>query len=155
MISAAKWAEYKTLINSIGDDFNKDTLIWQRAQSASIPEYFEDNLHDSVVDINLEVLVAYNYFRTWPMTKDTIQGSTDEQNMVVHINRNYLLGLGYLTAGGYFDFNPEDDSFIHRGLRYRAFGDTFHSQAGDEPMFIQLVLKRHIIATGTDRYGQS
>ena len=154
MISDARWNTYKALINSIRDSFNQDTLLWRRAQVTSIPLYNEDNPFDSFTDINLKVLVAYNYFRTWPITKDTIQGATDEQNMVIHINRDYLDGLGYLTAEGYFDFKPEDDVFIHRGIRYRTSGDTFHSQAKDEPLFIQLILVRDVIATGTDRHGQ-
>ena len=155
MISAAKWAEYRTLVNKIGtEDFNNDTLTWRRASATTVPEFFEDDILNVKTDIALKVLIGYNYFRTWPMTEDTLHGAQDEQNMVVHINKDYLSGLGYLSAAGYFDFKPEDDVFIHRGIVYRSFGDTFHSQAMDDPMFIQLILKRDIIATGTDRHAQ-
>lgn len=155
MITPNRWSRYKSLVNRIRDSFNKDILVWRKVSAATIPQYFEDDLFDSYTDINLEVLFGYNYFRTWPVTKDTIQGAQDEQNMVVHINKDYLKGLGYLTADGYFQFNPEDDTFFHRGIIYKAFGDTFHSQASDDPLFIQLILKRDVIATGTDRHSQS
>jgi len=154
MITPTQFNRYKNLINKVDESFNKDTLVWRRASAATIPEFFEDNLNDTYTDINLDVLVGYNYFRTWPVTKDTLEGANDEQNMVIHINRDYLTKLGYTTPQGYFNFKPEDDIFIHRGIKYRSFGDTFHSQAGDEPLFIQLVLKRDIVPTGTDRYGQ-
>lgn len=151
MITPKRWDRFKSLINKTRESFNKDTITWRRKTQSSIPLYFEDDLNDGDTDITLEVLIAYNHFRTWPITDNTLQGANDEQNMVVHINKDYLGELGYLTVNGYFDFTPEEDEFYHRGIKYRAFGDTFHSQASDDPLFIQLILKRDIIATGEDR----
>ena len=154
MINSVQMNRYKNLINKIDGSFNKDIITWRRTNIATIPEFFEDNLRNSYVDIELQVLIGYNYFRTWPITKDTLEGAHDEQNMVAQFNLEYLKTLGYTTADGYFNFEPEDDRFFHRGIKYKAFGDTFTSQAGDEPLMFQIVLRRDIIATGTDRTTQ-
>jgi hypothetical protein len=86
------------------------------------------------------------------MTDETVSGALDKENIVAMLNRDYLDGLGYLTADGMIDIDPGVDIFFHLGLEYRSAGETPISQAGDNPLHYYLVLKREETPTGTDKY---
>jgi hypothetical protein len=120
----------------------------------TIARFNEENI-DNGIPIPLKVLISYNYFRTWPLSKHDTQGESDNQNMAVFINRDYLSSLGYLTSKGYLSFNPATDFFIHRGIKYKGEGDTFASQAYDDPLLILIVLRREEILTGEVLHEQS
>lgn len=148
LITDAEWQKYRDIINGIHDDFNQDTIVWRR-YTKSIPRYFEEAKVFSE-DVLLECLIQYNYFRTWPLTKFTLEGEIDQQNMLVYLNIQYLQNNGYINAQGYFDFNADKDRFIHNGYEYKCEGDTPVAQAKDIPLLIQLVLKRKTRDTQTD-----
>ena len=152
-VTEEAWQKYRDIINSVHDDFNKDILIWRRNVPVTIPLFNESPLNE-YQDINLKVLIAYNYFRTWPITRHTNTGELDNQNMAVYINRKYLQDLGYTTDQGYFNFRPDKDIFVHRGIHYKCEGDTLIAQAGSLPLLIQLILRREEIPTGSDLYNQ-
>lgn len=153
-LSDADWARYRDIINSVHEDFNQDNLLWRRLNPTQV-NLFNEEAPETYTDINLKALVGYNYFRTWPITRHSESGEQDNQNMVVYLNRNYLSTLGYLTPEGYFDYRPDKDTFIHRGIQYKCEGDTFLAQAKDTPLLIQLILRREELRTGDTpfRYG--
>jgi hypothetical protein len=149
-VSDSQWLNFRKLIGDANDSFGQDVVTWKQAIDA-VPRYFEDNLISGFTDIELKCLMGFNTFRTWPTTKHTPGGELDEENMILMINKDYLSNLGYLTAEGYLNYSAEKDRFIHRGLRYTAEGDTFFSQAFNDPLHIVILLKRDEVPTGEDR----
>lgn len=159
-ISAATWQRYTNAIDGVHNDFNQDYVLWKRSRvgrSATelVPRFNEEEQNQSAdYDyIMLLVLMDFNYFRKWPLTKETESGELDNQNMAMLINRKYLSDSGYLTDQGYFDFQPDLDYFIHRGIKYKAEGDTFVSQANNNPLLFQIILHRKGLLTGEERYA--
>jgi len=153
VVSSAQWARYKKIIDKAHGSFNQDTLIWIKYND-SVPRYNEE-LGENGTRIELKALIGYNSFRTWPITRRDNAGELDNQNMVAYINRQYLIDLGYTTPQGYFNFRPDKDYFIHRGLRYKAEGDTLLSQAYDDPLLVLIVLKREELKNGETMFQQS
>jgi hypothetical protein len=154
LIGATNRAKFKSVMRDAHDTFNKAVLVWKRSAPTTVSLY---NEQEPVVytDIDLNVLVGYNSFRTWPIVQQTNAGELDNQNMVVYINREYLGELGYLTSEGYFDFRPDQDVFIHMGIRYKCEGDTGLSQNQDLPLLVMLILRREETLEGTQRTNQS
>jgi len=151
-ISPSQMATYKKIINGAHDFFNQDTIVWVR-KTYGLQRYGEDNGSNITTEsITLKCLNAYNYFRSWPMTDETVGGKIDKESMVVLLNNKYLDDLGYMTAEGNFDFDPGTDHFIFQGQRMDAAGETPMSQAGDEPLLTMLILKREPTKTGSDKY---
>jgi hypothetical protein len=152
-IGKARWNKYKNLINKIHKEFNQDTLTWRKHTPQGVTQ-FNEGIENNYEDFELKILIGYNSYRTWPITKhnqDT--GEIDNQNLVVYINVSYLKELGYTDQHGYFQFNPANDKFIHRGIIYKGEGDTFLSQASDEPLLFILVLRREEEITGKSRFN--
>lgn len=147
LVSDAKWDAFRDLIKDAHDTFNQDTITWRRA-TKSVPRYFEDNIITSYTNIELQCLIGFNSFRTWPLTKHTESGELDEQNMYAMFSKDYLEELGYLNSEGYFNFKAGADLFIHRGILYKPEGDTFFSQAGSDPLHVVIVLSREELFTG-------
>lgn len=148
-VPAAAWNKYKAIINKIAaPNFNGDTLTWVRGLQTVTQ--FQEQEEPSGVTVDLKVLIGYNFFRTWPITERDQPGEQDNENMLVLINKKYLKDLGYLTPAPneYFNFRPDADFFIHRGIKYKSEGDTFLSQAYNDPLHLQLVLRREEILTG-------
>jgi len=157
-INQSTWDRYAKIINNIHDDFNQETILWKRSKvgidtNEPVQRFNEQEQNDTTdyTYIALAVLLDYNYFRKWPLTKETEVGELDNQNMAMIINRKYLSDAGYLTSEGYFDFQPDRDYFIHRGIKYKAEGDTLVSQAKDNPLLFQIVLHRKGLLTGEER----
>lgn len=153
LVGNASWAAYKKVMRDAHDTFNQASITWKRESNSNITEYAEE---ESTVftDIELKVLVGFNNFRTWPITQNTNTGNLDNQNMIILVNKQYLGELGYLTDKGYFNFNPNTDYFIHMGIRYKAEGDTAMSQAYDDPLFMQIILRREETKEGTNKLNQ-
>jgi hypothetical protein len=151
-ISPAMWQVYKNIINKAHDIFNKDIVTWRRLTTGLQPFGEDDVSNDSFEDIDLEVLITYNIFRTWPITQNTPEGILDRENIVLMFTKKYLLDLGYLNADGYFAFNPGRDTFIHHGQEYRAMGETPISQAYDDALHIYIILIRQKTPTGNSKY---
>jgi len=153
LIGNSIWNRYKKIIDDVHEDFNQDIITWKRNLPTTV-NFFNEQENQEYTSIDLRVLVGYNYFRTWPITRHNEQGESDNQNMIIMINRSYLSRLGYLTEKGYFDFKPDKDYFFHRGIKYKSEGDTLLSQAKDTPLFIQLVLRREELLSGEDQFKQ-
>lgn len=152
MLSDAQWAQYKKVIDKASESFNQDTITWHR-HVRSFQRYGEDAaVNEHYTDITLNTLVAYNIFRTWPMTKESIGGQLDAENIVMILNKQYLEDLGYLNASGFFAMDPGMDKFTHRGIEYHASGETEVAQAGSEALMFYIVLAREETPTGSDKY---
>jgi len=150
--SNSQWQTYKNIINKAATSFNKETLIWRR-YVRGFDRWGEDKATSKVyTDIELLCLIAYNAFRTWPMTDESPSGALDKENIVVMLNKQYLDDLGYLNSDGYIDMDPGEDIFVHMGITYRSAGETPVSQAGDDPLHFYLILKREETDTGSDKY---
>jgi hypothetical protein len=152
-ITPAGWARYKKIMRSAHNMFNQDVLTWVRYVDTIVK--FNEETTDNGEVIVLNVLCSYNYFRTWPLSKHDSQGELDNQNMAVMINREYLSELSYLTPQGYLKFDPGKDYFIHRGIKYKCEGDTFTSQAYNDPLHILLVMRREEVLNGETLHEQS
>ena len=143
-IPSGQWARYKRIINKFHEDANKDELIWL-PELDFIPLHGEDQgqFGDPV---NLDCLFLYNYFRTWPIIGYTINGEVDKQSCVALINVDYLKRIHpeRIDSHNRLIYKPDKDLFIHRGDKYMATGDSFVSQAHDEPLLFMLILKRFL-----------
>jgi len=152
MLIPAQWTQYKNVIDLASESFNQDVVIWRR-HTRGFQRYGEDTkANENYTDISLNTLVAYNIFRTWPMNKESIGGALDSENIVLVLNKQYLEDLGYLNADGFFAMDPGKDLFIHRGMEYRASGETEVAQAGSEVLMFYVVLGREETPTGSDKY---
>lgn len=152
MVTDGQWEVYKNLINGVASSFNKEVVEWGRAEFKKDP--YGESTEQGFTFVNLEALLGFNTFRTWPITDHTEAGELDNQNMFMMLNRKYLSDNGWLTPQGYFNFDPASDIFKHRGIQYKSDGDTLASQAKDDPLHLYLILVRQEINTGTDQYDQ-
>jgi hypothetical protein len=147
---ANDWDDFKNLISVDGQDtFCKQTIIWRRV-TTKVDPFMEDNSQGLHQDITLKCLCNYNYMRSWPVTNFTESGGNDRQSTQVLFTKEYLRGLGYLNADGYFDYNPVLDKFILDGLIMEPAGDSSVSQAGDDPLLQEVILVRQPTTTGTN-----
>jgi len=152
MLTPAQWQSYIDVINLASEGFNQDTITWRRA-GREMQRYGEDTaVNKNFTNIDLNCLIAYNIFRTWPMAKETVGGQLDGENIVLILNKKYLEDLGYLNSNGFFEMDPGRDQFIHRGLEYRAGGETEVAQAGTEPLMFYIMLGREETPTGANKY---
>lgn len=152
-VSQAQWDAYKNIINNNAhDSFFNEILEWQRYVETF--ETFNEDKSSAPVLVNLRCLMNFNTFRTWPVNKFDEVGVIDKNNIAVLFNRAYLSGLGYLTADGYFNFDPVRDRFRHRGVIYEPAGDVLSSQASDDPLIIQILLAREETPTTTNHFSQ-
>jgi hypothetical protein len=152
MIPNAAWAKYKKTINDISNDFNKAIIVWHRYNSGLQYEGEDKPTISKFTDINLDCLISYNYFRTWPITENTKTGSLDKESMVVIFNKDYLYKLGYVNANKNFDINPGQDYFTFYGVDYQPSGETPVSQAKDQDLLFWIILKRRVTQTGNPVY---
>jgi len=152
MLTDLQWQQYRDVVNQASESFNQDVITWRRF-TRGMQRYGEDTEGvDQYTDISLNCLIAYNIFRLFPMSKETVGGVLDAENIVLLLNKKYLEDLGYLNADGFFVMDPGKDIFIHRGLEYRAGGETEVAQAGNEPLMFYVILSREETLTGTKRY---
>ena len=152
MISTSQWQVYKNVINKVHGSLNNDTITWHR-YVRSFQRYGEDTkIHEHFVDTALKCLIMYNAFRAWPMTKETSSGAIDKESIVLILNKKYIKDLGYLNSDNFFSMTPGKDKFTHRGIAYRASGETEISQAGNDPLMFYIILRREDSITGEDKY---
>jgi hypothetical protein len=141
MLPNIPFDKYKNIIDAAHHQLNQETLLWKRHLN-NFERYGEDSEVDSADTIELKCLIQYNYFRSWPIGRDTPSGNLDMQTMLVYFNRRYLMELGYIEPDGMFAFSEEFDHFIHHGLKYKAKGYSPAAQAGNQPLFVFIILER-------------
>lgn len=146
-LSSTTWNKYTKILNDFMEtDAAKKKVIWRRYVEVPLL-YGEDTRVPPYNDVEIEVLFAYNTFRTWPINIPTVSGELDNNNVVFYVSKNYLEENGYLNSEGYFDFNRSTDRFIMDGITYKSSGDTSASQAGDHDVLIMVILKREEVLT--------
>ena len=151
MLTPAQWQTYKDTVNGAADSFNQEVVVWHRL-TKRLPRYGEDSSGETYQDISLNCLIAYNVFRTWPMSDETPAGLLDQESITMMLNRQYLINNGWVTAQGFFAMDAGKDEFTHMGVRYKPAGETPVSQAGDEPLHFYIILKREETITGDPKY---
>ena len=107
------WKKYKDIINKfIDNDAGKQKFLWLH-KIDQLAAYGEDS-GPVYIPITLEGLFHYNYIKTWANNRlrDTISGELQYDDQVLYISANQLRERGYLTPGGYWDFNWAEDRFI-------------------------------------------
>lgn len=152
-VPQSAWNKFNAAMRSQHEGFNQADLIWVRNPN-DVPEFNED-LRNGGQRITLKVLIGFNNFRTWPITRTDTGGQADVQNQVALINRQYLRELGYLNSSGYLDFKPDRDYFFHMGIRYKSEGDTPLAQAFNDPVLMMLILRREEVETGEKQFNQT
>lgn len=153
IVPESAFNRHKSTIDKAGEAFNRDTITWVKHNNHL--GLFREELSEGGQPIDLNVLISYNTFRTWPITKNDQAGQLDNQNILAIINRQYLKNLNLLTPEGMLDYSPDVDYFIHRGVRYKAEGDTLLAQSGDDPLLLQVILHREENKTGEQLYKVS
>lgn len=139
------WGRYKGIINQFQDDAFND-ILQLYPQLDYIPIHGEDEAELGPA-IEFKCLFLYNYFRTWPIIGYTGTGEVDKQSVVALINLEYLRREHpdrIEPESGRLIYKPDHDLFIHRNDKYMATGDSFVSQADDEPLLFMLILKRFL-----------
>lgn len=151
LITDAQWKNFQDLIGSDAHDtFFQKVITWKRTLS-TLDRFSEDNKDGTTGEINLTVLLNYNYMRTWPITFASESGELDRQSIQMLISKSYLEELGYINTNGYFEYNPDLDRFIIDGLVHKPMGDTPISQASDGDLLFGIILKREETPTGDKR----
>lgn len=141
LVNPTDWARYSSIINKFHDSANQDTLEWY-SQPSTRKKHGEEPSGELVKKTDLKVLFYYNYFRTWPITEYNIQGEVDKESCVALINIQWMRTQSLCDLRGRLIFDAPNDIFIHRGDKYEVSGNSFLSQAGNQPLFFMLILKR-------------
>jgi hypothetical protein len=151
LINTSTWKRYKALIKKGAESFNKEQIILAKWQHG-IDQWQEDTSDSANYQyIKLDTLIQYNYFQVWPINVEQEDGQIDRQHMSARFNRKYLSDIGMLDNHGNFPLEPSKDVFIHRGTEYRIVGDTFTSQAKNDPLQVMVILRRQEVPTGASR----
>lgn len=146
-LTSADWQEYKDIINEFNlDDSNMQVITWRRL-TTNLSRFGEDD-NIAHTNTNINGLLQYNYFRSWPTNKTTISGEVDKESVLLWLNIEYLRTNGWLTASNQFSFRPGEDRFIVNGVTYKALGNSQAAQASDEPLLVFIVLKAEETETG-------
>lgn len=145
LITDAQWATYRDLINSAGQTFNTEPVIWRR--KIQNMDYHGEGMAKVYNDITLLGLIQYNVLRVWPIQILTESGKMDNENCLLILNKDYLRGLGYLNANDYFTFDGGFDRFVIRGQTYQVRGDTEAAQEHNDPLLYYIILIREQLST--------
>lgn len=152
LITTAGWDMFNQAINDAGDTFNKTIITWRKF-TYFLNEFNEDNV-GNFEDLEIPVLVSDNFFHTWPITAHSATGELDKETMVIILNRKQMDDLGYINAYGNFDFKPDMDRFVLKGIVYKCEGWTDMSSSDvagtGENLLIMIILKREETSTGTN-----
>ena len=148
LLSAAQWQLFRQTINDASDTFNHEVIVWKHLVK-KLSRHGDDRPGvETYEDRELNALLQYNAFRVWPIDKLTSTGLLDKDNCLIIINKDYLAGLGYINTNNNFDFNPDQDRFVIHGVQYKPWGDTYASQAYNDPLLQYIILIRDEHQTG-------
>lgn len=140
-ISDSEWKKYaETIYSFIETAAGLQKITWQKTVNSK--NQFGEDQGSKHINVEIEGLIAYNYFRSWPLTQPSTTGDVDKENCVLLLSKDYLHKSGYLNSEGYFEFDSANDRFILEGINYKSSGDTSMSQAKDKPLIFMVVLKR-------------
>ena len=151
-INIATWNRYKSIINEVAEDFNEAIVVFYK-NTVNIQRHGEGvSSGQQFTQINVKCLISFNYFRTWPTTKDTNTGALDKESMVLIFNNDYLNSINLINAHGNFDIEPGIDYFEYQGVFYEPSGETPVSHAHDIPLHTYVIVKRKPVDTASKVY---
>lgn len=136
-----EFALMKDSFRQFSESIEQETITWFRSDGGDYDRFGEDPPKPTP-EVALLGLIQYNYFRSWPITKETNTGELDQQNIMVYLNKEILEEGNFLNADGYFQFDRGYDRFEIRGISYKAVGDTEASQNKDGVLFQTLIMRR-------------
>lgn len=148
LVGAANWNLYKSLIGQDAHDTFQQDVVLMRRYTHGIDVFMEDGDNRVYDEIELKCQFAYNYFRQWKINVTTISGELDRSSQAAIFSVDYLKSQGILTLEEFFDYEVNDTIFTHRGVVYKPMGNTYISQAHDQPQLFMVVLQRQETATG-------
>lgn len=140
-IGTKNWALFSKVLRDAKNTFSKKTIEFIR-YPRELNRYREDPVQATPVITLVEVLLNYNYMRTWPITQSSLSGEIDRQSIQIFFNKVYLKELGLLTVNNNLDYDPSMDRFIIDGIKYKAVGDTAASQAPNDDIHYLVIVKR-------------
>lgn len=139
-IPNSEWDKYSQIINGfIESDSGLQSFIWLKSSSIPTLPFGEDS-GPIYLKYELKGLFQYNYIRAWPYNKETISGSSPNNNIALYITKKYLSDNNLLDEYGYWKFNPVADRFIVNGKAYKPSGDTQVSQTNNNPLLFFVIL---------------
>lgn len=145
-VGKKNWKLYSTILRNAKDTFSKKVI--QFIHYPRVVERFrEDPTNATPTIVSVEVLLNYNYMRTWPITQTSASGEIDKQSVQIFFNKVYLREQGLLTLNNNLDYDPSMDRFMIDGIIYKAVGDTPASQAPDDDIHYLVIVKREENAT--------
>lgn len=140
-IHVKKWGAYKKLI---GDFMDQDAALkpikWLIYMEA--PSLYGEGSEPKYKATDLNVLISYNVYRTWPINSSTVSGEVDKETLVILVSKKYLLESNLLDVNGYWNIDITRDRFLIDGIIYSSSGDTLSSQASDSDLLFMVILKR-------------
>lgn len=144
LISNEFWEYFKGIQKDAFESFGKDEIALYR-QTFNMDFFGEDPdpATSGLEEIILPVLINYNYYRVWGVNTNSQAGEIEAQSLSVLLNKDVLRELypTLLDSKDNLVFDSGRDYFIHRGTRYTAQGETFISQASNDPLLIMLILQ--------------
>lgn len=147
LVGQPAWDAYKAIMRDAHETFAQKQIVWRKSLGA-LDQNGEDNKTERFSNITLKVLLQYNAFRTWPVTRTMDIGEQDKESTAILINKQYLSELGYINGSGNFTFDPAADKFIIDNFIHKCMGDTFTSQGYDDPLWIMIIVKKEELLTG-------
>lgn len=151
LIGQADFDAFEALIGEDAQDtFFTQPIVWRR-KITRIDRYSEDNDQGLSEDIILLGLCNYNYMRSWPISRTTETGETDEQSIQLLFTKKHLRDQGYLNNQDYFVYDPGQDFFLIDGLLLKPMGDSSVSAIQDHSLLISIVVVRQSTLTGNSR----
>lgn len=151
LLDNAQWQQFRQAINDASDTFNNAIVIWKHVTKRLAFSGDERN-PDTIEQRNLRALIQYNVYKLWPSNRETETGALDKESIAMILNKEHVSALGYLTADGHLDFNPETDTFMVDGEEFYPDVDTPVSQASTSPLLLYIILKKTQPITGTTKY---
>jgi hypothetical protein len=148
-ITSEEWAQYASDISSfLKEDSANQVITWLRCvRSLNNKGNDSEPLYQPQ---ELQGLIQYNEFRSWPINADTTTGEVDKESILVFLSNDYLLEHGFLSTKGQFKFKPSLDKFEVNGLRYRSKGDSQTAQTNNQTLMHFMVLLRDYVESEND-----
>lgn len=140
-VTAQEWIDYELAVNSfMKEDAANQVITWFKCvRGLSEKGSDEKPLYK---ELELQGLIQYNEFRSWPINADTTTGEVDKESILVFLNNDYLRDNNYLSTKGQFKFKPSLDKFEVNGLRYKSKGDSQTAQSHNGTLMHFMVLLR-------------
>lgn len=151
LLSDSEWDQYA---NDIDQFMNEDVALQpvEWLQCIRPADLNGDDLEPLYSSTDLQGIITYNQFRTWPINTQTITGDNDKESCLLFMNTKWLEDNDYNNLQGLFAFDPVLDRFIVDGIMYKASGDSKTSQVKSKTLLTFIVLRRESIATGHEKY---